>query len=257
MGSEMPEIQWQRISSNRTLVLDGLALAPRGVLFPLERTVDLSQVQKLRSNTRRRISWTVIFLKAYALVAARHPQLRKTYLGWPWPHLLEQRDNVGMVVINRVFENEDRICWGSFPRPETMSLFELQAMLDAYQQEPVEKIFRKQVRFSRMPLLVRRAIWWFNLNLARRKRAKRLGTFTMSSLAGQGTINRFHQTLLTTSLSFGPLDEAGSALLSLICDHRVLDGAVGARALEDLEKTLNGAIVTELRMLQKSRSAAA
>ncbi|HEY2759883.1 MAG TPA: hypothetical protein VGI75_04050, partial [Pirellulales bacterium] len=85
---------------------------------------------------------------------------------------------------------------------------------------------------------------------------RRLGTFTMSTLAGEGVVNRMHQTFLTTSLTYGPLDDNGKALVTLLCDHRVVDGIVAARALTDLEAALHGPIATELKTMQRSRAAA-
>ncbi len=240
-----------KISAHRALVLDGLALAPRGVLYPLEQTFDLAEVAVLRANCARRVSWSVLFLKAYSIVASRVPELRQEFRRWPTARLFQQSENVAMLVVNRRFENEDRICWARFERSEEQSLGDLQTALDEYQNHPVEQIFKKQVRLSRMPTVVRRLLWWCNLNLAGVKRAKRMGTFTISSLAGQATVNRFHQTLLTTSLSYGPLDEQGRALVSLICDHRVLDGAVAARALTQLQSVMQDEIAAELHTLQR------
>jgi hypothetical protein len=52
---------------------------------------------------------------------------------------------------------------------------------------------------------------------------------------------------LTTTLTFGVFDADGSALVRLFFDHRVFDGVQPAAALEELERTLCGAIVEELR----------
>jgi hypothetical protein len=161
-----------------------------------------------------------------------------------------------MVAINRELYGEDRLCWGRFISPECSSLSELQDALDVYQREPVEQIFRRQVRLSKFPGPLRRLALWLNLNFARKRRARRLGTFSMSSLAGQQALNRFHPTLLATSLTFGPLDDRGRAVVTLVCDHRVLDGALAARALSSLQEKLQGEIARELRSLQAPRAAA-
>jgi len=247
---------WRRISCNRALVTDLVALCARNAYFPLEQAFDLQELASLRATASPRISWTVLFMKAYAAVAASVPQLRSAYCRWPWPRLCESADNVAMVAINREFGGEDRLCWGRFVQPETESLVALQRSLDSFQREPVEQVFRRQVRFSRCPTPLRRFVWWLNLNFARKRRARRLGTFSMSSLAGQQTFNRYHPTLLTTSLTWGPLDDQGRVLVALICDHRVLDGAVGARALTALERVLRGSIADELRSMQARRAAA-
>lgn len=244
------------LTCNRALVLDLLALSARHAYFPAEQMFELADVAEERAAASRRISWTVLFMKAYATVATETPQLRQAFCRWPWPRLCECGENVAMLTINREYHGEDRLCWGRFTSPETQTLADLQAALDDYQHEPVERIFRRQVRLSKFPAPLRRLALWLNLNFSRRRRAKRLGTFSISTLAGQQTFNRFHPTFLTTSLTWGPLDERGRALVTLICDHRVLDGALAARALSTLQAVLRGAIADELRTMRATRVAA-
>src|SRR5262249_55857269 len=119
-----------------------------------------------------------------------------------------------------------------------------------------EKVFRNHIRLSRLPSPLRRLIYWLNFNLGGQKRARRLGTFSMSTLAGLGVLNRGHQTFLTSSLTYGPLDDQGRTVVTLLCDHRVVDGVVAARALNDLEAALRGPIAEELQSLQARRAAA-
>ncbi|HZZ29014.1 MAG TPA: hypothetical protein VFE46_13525 [Pirellulales bacterium] len=248
--------QWLAISINRRLVLDGLWFARRVPLFPIERTFDLSEITLLRKSARQRISWAAIFVKAYALAAQQQRALRQAYVRCPWPHLVEETHSTAMVVVNRQYLGEDRICWGALAMPENYSLVRLQHSLNAYQTEPVEHIFRRQVLLSKMPMLLRRFLYWWNMNFGGSKRARRLGTFTMSTLAGQGVLNRMHQTFLSSSLTYGPLDDNGHAVVTLLCDHRVVDGIVASRAMRDLEAALHGPIVDELKTLQSSRAAA-
>jgi hypothetical protein len=226
--------------------------------FAVDRLVSLGELAEFRGDATPHISWTVLFLKAYSLVAADCRPLRQAYLRWPWPHLVEHPSSVATVAINRRDEDrdEDRLCWGRFIEPERRSLVELQQELDRYQREPLEEVFRRQVQHSKLPLPLRRLIWWINLNLVVKKRAKRLGTFSMSTLAGLGAWNRSHPSILTTSLTYGPLGERGRMLVTLICDHRVLDGALAARALAQLEAALCGPIARELAALSADRAAA-
>ena len=58
-----------------------------------------------------------------------------------------------------------------------------------------------------------------------------------------------HQSFLTTSLTYGPLDEQGRSLVTLLCDHRVVDGIVAARALADLETAMNGPIARRTEII--------
>jgi hypothetical protein len=248
-----PARRWVPISINRRLVLDGLRFARSVPLYPAEKTIDLAEVAVLRKHAASRISWAAVFVKAYAVVAQQHRPLRQTYIRWPWPHFVEEPHSTAMVVVNRQFRNEDRICWGRISEPENRSLTDIQAQLEGYQTQPVERIFRQQVTLSKMPAPLRRLLYWLNMNFGGRKRAKRLGTFTMSTLAGQGVENRGHQTFLTSSLTYGPLDERKQANVTLLCDHRVIDGMVAARALADLEAVLHNQIAAELKALQTIR----
>jgi hypothetical protein len=247
-----------RLSRNRALVGDVVHFASRIPRFAVDRLMSVSDVSELRHQTAPRISWSVLFLKAYSLVAADCRALRQAYISWPWGHLVEMPHSVGMVAINRRDDelNEDRLCWGRFIRPEQQSLVELQEALDGYQREPIAEVFRRQMQHSKWPTALRRLVWWINLNLVVKSRARRVGTFSMSSLAGLGAWNRSHPAIHTTSLTFGPLDEQDRMLVTLICDHRVLDGALAARVLAELETALRGPIASELAMLRKSRAAA-
>jgi hypothetical protein len=247
--------RWRPLTSDRAIVLDVVHFARRIPVFPVERTFDLARLAALRAATRRRIAWSVIFLKAYALVAARHPILRRSFVRWPWPHFVESPDNVGQIVVQREHEGESRLCWARFMRPEKRKLAELNGHLRWYQNRPLEQAFARQILFSRMPLALRRLLWWWNLEVAGAKRASRLGTFSISSLAGQHCLNRGHPSLLTTSLTYGPLDEDGQSVVTLLCDHRVLDGVPAAAALAELESVLQGQISRELASLPRAKAA--
>lgn len=248
MNAESASPKRRSLTCNRSLVLDLVALWDRQAYFPLEKTFHVAELAALRTAVSRRICWPVLFLKAYAIVAAVTPPLRQAFIRWPWPHLCEYPDNVAMLAVNCRFAGEDRLCWARFIRPERESLADLQASLDSYQKRPIEEAFKRQLQLSYLPAPIRRIIWRANLNFSGRHRSRRLGTFTMSSLAGQGAVNRFHPTLATSSLTFGPMDAEGKTLVTLICDHRVFDGVLGAQVLTDLEAVLCGVIADELRL---------
>jgi len=83
-----------------------------------------------------------------------------------------------------------------------------------------------------------------------RNRARRVGTASISALAGQGVTNRLHPNILTSSLSFGPIEPDGRCLLTLQCDHRILDGSAAARALNAIGQNLVTHVLVELQSLQ-------
>jgi hypothetical protein len=250
-----PESRWIPLTSERALVLDIVDFARRIPYFPVEKTFCLADVADLRAAKQPRIAWSALFLKAYALVAADRPVLRQSFVRWPWPRLAESSECVGIVAINREHLGVDRLCWGSFRSPEQRKLAELSRHLRWYQEQPLEVAFPKQLQFSRLPQWLRRLVLWWNLDFVAAKRVTRLGTFSISSLAGQQALNRNHPSLLTSSLTYGPLDPNGIAVVTLLCDHRVLDGVAAAAALADLETAMQHEILRELSSLRFARAA--
>ncbi len=78
------------------------------------------------------------------------------------------------------------------------------------------------------------------------KRAKRFGTFGLSTYGALGAESLHPISPLTTTLTYGPIDRDGNVCVKLIYDHRVLDGAFVARRLVEIEEMLHGAILDEL-----------
>ena len=94
---------------------------------------------------------------------------------------------------------------------------------------------------------------WLGLNMGR-KRAQLFGTFQFRSIrASAESLNPL--TPLTTLLNYGPISEDGSVNVRIHYDHRVMDGAKVARALERFEQILNGGVAEELRSLRADPAA--
>ena len=236
-----------RLSCNRTLVIDLLHYDRQAPMVAHDRVCDLSRLAERRERASRRVSWSILFLKAYALTAREFPPLRQCLLRWPWTHLYEHPHSVAMLAVNREFEGEERLCWARFHRPEEQPLAAMQQALDErYKSQPVEKVFRRQVLLSRLPTPFRRLAWWATRNLSGPRRAKRLGTFGLTTIAAQGAEIRRPPSPLTTTLTYGPLDEANRCRVTIAYDHRIMDGALIGRALARLEDVLRGPIAEEL-----------
>jgi hypothetical protein len=241
--------KWIPVDASRRLVLDVLHYSASVPCFPVEKWFHLAEVGRLRHQAATRISWTVLFAKAYGRVAAELPALRRFYCKWPWPRFYEAPHSVATIAMNRPHDGVDRLFWARLQSPESTSLVELQQQLHAFQSKPVEEIFHRHLLMARLPKPVRRLFWWLRLNAAVQKRARRMGTFGMSTLAREGVYNRLHPHFLTSSLSYGPLQSDGTLLATLLCDHRVLDGITAAKAINRLEEVLCGEIAVELRRL--------
>jgi hypothetical protein len=107
---------------------------------------------------------------------------------------------------------------------------------------------------ARMPMPIRRLAMWFGLNLGR-QRANYFGTFHLSVYSGLGAESFNPLSPLTTLLNYGPIDNEGSLNVRILYDHRVMDGATVARALERFEQILNGPVAEELRSLGEAAPA--
>lgn len=234
------------IHRDRRLVIDLCYIARSIPLYPLERTLRLARVAESRERSHVHVSWAVLFVKAYGILSAREPRLRQVYLRWPQACTYEHPESIAMLAVHRRTEHGERLCWGRFVAPEKQSLVQLQAQLDDYKRGPLERVFRRQVRFAAIPSLLRRAGWWLSLNLSGARRARRVGTFSITTLGSAGAVNHMHPTCLTSSLTYGPLSSTCEMPVTIVFDHRVLDGAPLAKALADLETILNGQVADEL-----------
>jgi hypothetical protein len=235
-----------RVPASRHLSWDLLAFHRSIPLCPHDRHMHLGPLNAARQQSPIRISWPALFLKAGALVAREVPELRQIWYRWPWAHLYQHPESIGILTVQREWQNERWLFWGRIPSPDGLTLPEIQRRIDWFRDGDVRDVFRKQVRFARLPFLLRRLVWWWNLNVATKQRATRLGTFFLSTLAGRGAEIQLPPSIQTCCLTFGPLDESASARVTLAYDHRIMDGALVADALHQLEVCLNTALVAEL-----------
>ncbi|MEW4455756.1 hypothetical protein AB1L30_24020 [Bremerella sp. JC817] len=224
------------------------------------KTFDLQGLADARSKCPIRISWSIAVLRAYALLSAETASLRQTFMEWPWPHLYEHPHPIGNLAISRVVDGEQWLFFAPMDEAHTMPLLQLQGLLERYQTAPVETAFKNQVRFANYPDMLRRVMWWLRFHFTPKKRVKRLGTFALTTLAGQGVTIVDPKAPVTTTLTYGPLDDQGRCNVTIAYDHRVMDGKEVADILCALERKLQTQILSEFEMLTQqveSRSRAA
>lgn len=236
------------LSLPRRLVGDLVHFAHQVPTVPVQRWMNLLPLLQERRQCPRHVSWCTLFTKGYACVAQRLPLLRRAYLAFPVPRLYEHPANVAAVAVGRQYQDEEAVFFVHLNRPEAHSLFELEDRLRHYKEAPLESLslIRRALWLSRWPRPLRRAVWWFGLNVSGPNRARRLGTFGVSVYSGLGAESLHPLSPLTTALNYGTIQSDGSVPVRLVYDHRVLDGATVARALVMLEQVLNGEIADEL-----------
>jgi hypothetical protein len=236
------------LSLPRRLLCDMLHFARKVPTVPVQRRMNLAPVAAARAAAEPRPSWCAVFAKAYALVAAARPELRRDYLAFPWPHVYEHPDSVATVTVERQYDDETAVFFVPIQTPREFSLARIDARLRHCKDSPVHMVgaFRRLLLFGRLPRPLRRFLWWLVLNCLPHKRAKMLGTYGVTVYAGLGAASLHPLSVLSTTLNYGVMEADGSVDVRLVYDHRVLDGATVARALADLEEVLNGPIADEL-----------
>ena len=237
------------MSGPRRFVGDLVHFARKVPTVPVSRMMDVGDLIRPREFHSSRPSWSVIFMKAYGLVAAANPPLRRALLTFPTTRLYEHPSTICALAIEREYRCEEGIFVGLFRTPERQTLKELDESLRWYKSTPLEEIglFRQTLRISALPRPIRRFLWWSTLAVAGGKRAKRFGTFGLSSYGSLGAESLHPMSPLTTTLTYGPIDASGKVCVKIIYDHRVLDGAYVARRLREVEEALRGEILDELR----------
>lgn len=220
------------------------------------RAVQLEKVNCLRRSVESRIALPVLMLKACALAAEEIPELRQAWLGGLVPTLYTHDESVAMLVVEREYAGERWLFWGRFRAPERTSLADLQARFDHYRHGDVREQFARQLQLSAIPNPLRRALLWWNLNMSGATRARRAGTFVLSTLAGRGAEIECPPAFHTANFTYGPIGPDGRSRLTLAYDHRVFDGAVAAEALARIEDLLHGRLSAEMEALVSPRSTA-
>lgn len=190
-------------------------------------------------------------------MAAEAAAFRQFYFRWPVANVYQHSETVFMTAVAREFCGDPWVFWGRFVGPEKRTLREIQQQLERYQTGDVRKVFRQQVQLSAFPMLLRRLVWWWNLNTGGRNRARRTGTAFLTTLASRGVEIPSPPSIQTGCLTYGPFDETGRSRVTISYDHRLMDGATVAACLERLETILNTVIADELRELIESSEAAA
>jgi hypothetical protein len=167
---------------------------------------------------------------------------------FPRPRLYEHPFSIASLAVERLYEGEFGVFFGHVRAPENQALLSLEAYVHKYKESPVEQvpIFRRALRVSRFPRPVRRLMWWYGLHLSGPGRARRLGTFGLSTYSSLGAQSLHPLSPLSTILNYGPVNEEGTVNVRIVYDHRVMDGSTVARALAALEEVFNGELLREM-----------
>jgi hypothetical protein len=237
------------LSVPRKFLADFTHFARNTPLVAITRRMNLAPLVEARKAMPRPVNWTVLFAKAFAVVAAGRPELRRAYMTWPWHHLYENSDSVASLAVEREYAGEPMILFGLFRSPETTPLRTLADELHRFKTAPLETVepLYRTVRITKLPKVARRLLWVHALYQSGRIKAQNFGTFGVSSVAPLGVSTSAMASPLTSTLSLGPFDQSGALDVRLDFDHRVYDGLPAARALAGVERVLLTDLLAEVR----------
>lgn len=253
-----PDQKWLPLSPFRRNVIELLRRCQHVPLVTAERQMHLADVIEARRALEPRPSWVAIFTKAFAMVASKRPELRTAYRGFPWGHLYTHPFSVAMVMVERHVNGEDMPLNYRFRRPENQSLALLTEELRRAKTLPIDEvpIYRRMKMIGGLPGFLRRFVWWVGYHWSGGKRAHYYGTFALSSPAASGAGLTTILSPVALTLHYGLFDDTGRIVMRLTFDHRAIDGAPVARALADMEASLHGEILSELKQMRSFQCAA-
>jgi hypothetical protein len=242
-----------KLSIQRRMVIDFLHFA-RGVpTVPVQKHMSLGELAAARAACQSRPRWTAIFVKAFALVAEEVPELRRAYVKIPWPHLYEFPTSKAVIMVERDYDGEPALCPISVKDPASQPLSAIGELIERASTAPLENLkeFQRWKRIARMPRPLRRLLWWMGLNIGR-QRGNFFGTFSVSVYSGLNAESLHPLSTYTALLNYGVMDGNGHVAARIIYDHRVMDGATIARALQRMEKILNSVVLEEVQSLPRA-----
>jgi hypothetical protein len=216
-------------------------------LVSAELNLDLSELARAREKSQQKISWFAIYIKAFAMVSAKYPELRQVLFSYPFPYLYQYQRTVAMLAIEREIEQENMVMYLKIDSPEKLSLESIHQMIhESKTMNPQDNLsFRRFLKFNRFPFLLRRLYWWMGVHLPMFK-MHYFGTFGVTG-AGRGLRSLTIKSPVGVNFVF----DTASGLFRLFWDHRLFDGVIVTRMLNELQHIFDTTILKELKDMEK------
>jgi pyruvate/2-oxoglutarate dehydrogenase complex dihydrolipoamide acyltransferase (E2) component len=242
----------RRPETQRRHTLLFLALARQQSPILLDADVDMAGVRAHRaaSSADGRASYAAYVVHGAARELARHPEANAAIHGRLAPRLSRFDRVSAKVAFDKTIGEVRAVVSGLLPDADRATLEEIEQRIRYFKAADPERApeLRGVRTLQRLPRPLAAAA--FRLATARlRRRPELLGTFSVSSL-GHRSVGGFYP-IGGTAVSLGmgrvrevPVVRDGSIVsghvmrLSLVFDHRVLDGAMAADILHDIKTRL-------------------
>lgn len=243
-----------KISPARKMVLELLRHSKSVPTVPVSKVMELGRDFPLIRKASG-VTWMPVWLKAYGILASRHQELRTVYTPYPWTRFYLHPENNAVVLVEREVDKEMAILASRLKCPEQMPLSAIDEKLKHLREDPVESIphFKKILLLGKLPTIIRRLVFHFSLYWSGAAKARRFGTFMISSQGYLGCEQEHPIHFCPSYLTFGPIEESGKVTGRIIYDHRVMDGRFVAKLFSELEEVLQTTILPELQKLAESR----
>lgn len=243
-----------RLSVPRRWMSDLFAASMTVPVIAAERTIRVGAAAAARRRVAGPPGWGALILKAYALAAVRRRELRWIYLTVPRPHIYEHPCSIVTVVMERVWRGETCLFFDQIIAPEAKPIMEIDAAIGGLRHYPIESVggYRRLIRIGKLPVFLRRPIWWAGLRGSGYLHARYFGTFSINTIGLPRSGVAQTTTPLTMSLTHMPLEPPGQIRICAAFDHRVIDGMAVGRALGEVEAIINDQLVPELRGLAEA-----
>ena len=241
-----------RLSLPRRIINHFLSGTGRMPLVTGQRRLRLAEVIAARAQAKPRPSWAALFTKAFAAVCARQPELRRTFVAWPWARVFQYDAPVVSVVTGREYEGEHALFLARVKNPDQLPLARIQDTLNRYKTSPIKEIdrLRYTLRLAALPGFIRHPLWWLVTNVMPRLKAQCLGTHGISPTTGMRSSGIHVVSPWTIVLHYDVPHENGDMDVRFTFDHRVYDAAVLGLAGGAIEQELCGPILAELRAMR-------
>lgn len=243
-----PDRRWSPVPLHRRWMRDVVHFGKKSHVVAGNWSINVAQVAAARKARRPPIGWGAIWVKAVALASRNRPELRIAYLPFPWPRLYLHPHAVATMVVEREWNGERAVFFDQIKRPELLSLVEIDDILRGLKRRPVESVggYRRLIRFSRLPWIVRRPLWSFALQWSGWLRSQYFGTYSVHSFPVRRAQVMQSTTPLSFSLIYGLRNADGDLLAQLLMDHRIVDGLTSHRIMLAIEAAMKEDIIAEL-----------
>jgi hypothetical protein len=213
--------------------------------------INVAPTAAARKSRNPPVSWVAIWVRTIALAGQKWPELRMCYLPYPWPRMYLHPFTVATFVVERQWNGVPAVFFDTLKNPETLSITAIEQNFRGLREFPVESIgaFRRLIRISKLPFLLRRCLWSIGFYWSGRLRTKYLGSFSVNFIRAPRFSVAQTVTPISFSLWFSLVDPNGDMTAHLLWDHRLLDAMTADLLVHDLEAIMNGAVAAELRAL--------